>query len=686
MVRTGPMRTLRRALLLGGLLVVTFASAAMLVSASLALSQRKAVERDSDAFMDEQRIADQIVARTYEQQLDAYRFLQRPDTAYLRAFRGHGEEAYSQIRGYLFHELSTEARLQVEGIKEAHQQFEVAAERAFDLAQRGQPDAARQRLEAMDQRAVVLDNAVGRFLHARAAQSEGLRLQHTILGEWIQLAFLVAAGVLALLVLVLSSATRRHVLTPLDHLANTARRLGEGDTSARVPPQAFEEFHDVAVGFNQMADRIEASREKVVAQNQELREALDHLHATQEDLVQHEKLSAMGQMLAGLAHELNNPLAGILGMAECLREELAESPHAETRRKGVDLAGPLEREALRANALVRSLLSFARKPSGTLEPVGLAAAVSTAVGLRAHAFAQAGKTLHVQVPPELYVVAESQKLQHAIVNVVNNALDAIIAGKGEGLVITATSAPGDVVHLDFDDDGTGIEDIGAVFTPFFTTKAPGKGIGLGLPLVQRFVSEFGGAVAASNRHPRGARVTMILREGLRVDHRLRPITGEMRAISAAPGASLSSTTAPTPPLPLVVEPVAEPQRRCVLVVDDEPAIREIQRRLLNRAGIDVITAASGLAARDLLLSHSVDLVVSDLRMPGEMDGAALLAWMERERPALASTALLATGDVSGAASVALPVPPERILNKPFEGAEFVRRVRAALDLEPAVGV
>ncbi len=127
---------------------------------------------------------------------------------------------------------------------------------------------------------------------------------------------------------------------------------------------------------------------------------------------------------------------------------------------------------------------------------------------------------------------------------------------------------------------------------------------------------------------------------------------------------------------------ALPRRQRVLVVDDEPAIREIQRRLLHRAGIDTIAVASGVEARDVLLRESVDLVVSDLRMPGEMDGAALLGWLERERPSLAATALLATGDVSGTASVALPVPPERILNKPFEGAEFVRRVRAALALEP----
>lgn len=672
--------TLRSTLLVTALLVVSIAAAVMVGSVALAMSWRDAVERDSEAFLEEQRIADEIVALTYEQQLAAYRFLQRPDTLHLRVFRARGDSVYREIRGYLFHELSMDARLQVENIKEAHQQFEVAAERAFDLVQRGRWDAARLRLDGLDTRASALDTAVSQFLQARSKQRDAFRLQYQILSQRLRVALFFVAAALVGLGFLLASLLRRRVLQPLDHLASAARRLGEGDVSARVPAQLYEEFDDVAAGFNQMADRVQASREKTVAHNQELREALDHLRATQEELVQHEKLSAMGQMLAGLAHELNNPLGGILGMAECLRAELAESPHADTRAMGRDLAEPLEREALRANALVRSLLSFARKPTGTLESVGLAAAVSTAVGLCAHAFAQAGKTLYVDVTPELCVIADAQKLQHAVVNLANNALDAVVAANGTGLEIRAFPEGEEFVRLEFDDDGTGIKDMGAAFTPFYTTKEAGKGTGLGLVLVQRFVNEFGGTVTASNLPSGGARVTLRLRRGAAVCHGEDWLQTEQ---SARPRARSDA------PLELTPERVAmtsaqdaitkeDEARPRVLVVDDEPAIREIQRRLLTRAGLDVLVASGGAEARDIMLRERVDLVVSDLRMPGEMDGYALLQWMERERPALAKTALLATGDVSGAASVALPVPVERILNKPFEGAEFVRRVRAAL--------
>ncbi len=680
MQRNRRRHTLQRALLLSGLLIVTAAAAAMLGTVKLAMAQRDAVERDSDAFMNDERIADQIVALTYEQQLDAYRFLQRPDSAYMRAFRARGEQVYSQVRGYLFHELSSDARLQVESIKEAHQEFEVAAERAFDLVQRGEATAARIRLAGMDQHASALDAAVRHFLRARAQQRDQFRLDHAVLAQRFQIALIFVASGLVLLVVVLTAVLRRRVILPLGQLTTAARRLGDGEPGVRVAAQEYEEFDVVATGFNQMADRVQASRERDVAQNRELREALEHLRTTQEELVQHEKLSAMGQMLAGLAHELNNPLGGILGMAEHLRTELSQSEHPAVREVGKELAEPLEREALRANALVRSLLNFARKPSGTMESVELAEAVRTAASLRAHAFAQAGKALRVSVPSGLRVIADAQKLQHAIVNVVNNGLDAIVRANGTALDISAAVEGEEFVRLVFEDDGHGFVDRRAAFTPFYTTKDPGEGTGLGLMIVQRFLAEFGGTASASNRDEGGARLTLRLR---------RATAAASEASAAAPDTAACTEPLGQPSGAIAesavsinsVEPTAARRPR-VLVVDDEPSIREIQRRLLTRANIDVVLASSGTEARDFLLRESVDLVVSDVRMPGELDGYALLEWMKRERPTLASNAILATGDISGSESAPIGLPPERILRKPFQGDELMACVRAALALAP----
>jgi signal transduction histidine kinase/ActR/RegA family two-component response regulator len=672
-----PRRTLRRTLFFSGLLILTTAVAVMLGAVSLAMSQRDAIERDSDAFMDEQRIADQIVAFNYEQQLAAYRFLQRPDTLYLVAFRTRGEQAYREMRGYLFHELSVDARLQVESIKEAQQQFEVAAERAFDLARNGEPEAAQRRLAGMDERAAAFDSAVRQFLLARSLQRDVFRREHEQLARRFQIALMIAVLALFLLVILLVGVLRRRVIVPLDHLVTAARRLGEGDTTARVPSQLFAEFDDVATGFNQMADRVQASRDKDVAQNQELRNAMEHLRATQEELVQHEKLSAMGQMLAGLAHELNNPLAGVLGMSEILRDELAASRDDGARRLARDLAAPLASEAARARDLVRSLLSFARKSGGTLGPVPLFATTKLAIGLRSAAFASAGKKLVLDIAPTLYVEAETQKLQHVIVNIVNNALDAMTSDHGTSLRISASVVASGSVHLVFDDDGPGFADLRAAFEPFYTTKPAERGTGLGLTIAQKFVHEFGGSLFAENRVSGGARITIVLR----------------RATAATKGESEMPTPDPESPssnVEAVAEGATGPSaastgaaRRRILVVDDEPSLRQIQRRLLQHENVDVLLAADGEEAREILAVEMVDLVISDLRMPGATDGRGLIAWIAEHQPHLSQRILIVTGDLNGLSTdSATDVPPERVLSKPFTRQEYVSRVRAALERDP----
>lgn len=658
--------TLRRVLLTVTLTVTSVATVAMVASALLAISWRDAGERETAQFLEDQRAVYHMIELARDQQLYAYRAIDTPQEEDFALFHKRGDEAYREIHDYLFRDLARDVRLKAEGVKEAHQQFEVAAQRTIDLIRLGHSDALVVRLDSMDIRAAALDAAAAALLQARSLQRDVAVGRYLALSGRLRGALVVLTIAFACLGVLLAGILRSVVLRPLDQLADAADRLGKGKADARVPVQAYREFDTVATGFNLMADRVEAAAGRSLAQNRALQEALDHLRATQEEMVQLEKLSAMGEMLAGLAHELNNPLSGVVGMAEQLRLELADAPDPRSRKLGVDLAAPLEREALRAGALVRSLLSFARKPAGALQSVELDVAVRTAVGIRMHAFLEARKELEVHVPAGLIVLADRQKMQHAIVNVVNNALDALVEGGGTRLDIRAT-ATHDAVVLEFDDDGPGLMTPGEVFDPFFTTKEPGKGTGLGLSLVQRFMHEFEGSASASNRPEGGARITLSFKPAMGVESANLP--GETAADTLAPPEIADSAITPAPP---------PAQRQRILVVDDEYAIREIERRALERAGYDVRMAASGVEARDLLLNGSFDLVVSDLRMPGEMDGAALIDWMRKERPALARTALLATGNMTGPEHAALPLPPARIITKPFRGTDLVASVRGAL--------
>ncbi|MES2178660.1 MAG: ATP-binding protein [Gemmatimonadota bacterium] len=653
--------------------VVVVASAATLMALYLTQSAGAEIETDRNAFVDEQRIADHIVALTYQQQLEAFRYLQDLKEEHRRAFDVRGDSAEAEMQLYLFQQLSPAARLEVERMKEAHQQFEVTAHRVLELAERGERDEAQRRNAQLAGGAAVLDSSVTGFLLARIAQRSALQTRYAALTARVRVSLALMGVALLALAGILSRQLERRVLAPLNQLIAVAKQISGGDANARVPPQKYAELEQVALSFNDMAASIHRARETTETQNDELRESLDQLHRAQGELVQREKLSAMGQMLAGLAHELNNPLASVLGIAELLRIEMKASNDSATRHLGAELAEPLAREAERARDLVRNLLSFSRKSSGMAEPVALSAAVRIAMGLRASAFTQAGKRLEMEVPPTLYVMADVQKLEHIIINVANNSLDAMSAASGTVLRISATQDGDDRVRLVLEDDGPGFANPAAVFDAFYTTKPADQGTGLGLTLVQQFVHEFGGEVSAENREGGGARVVVRMRSAKPpVQPDLAPAVNPRIASGSHP-----VIPRPQPPRTTAV-PRAPGRRRRILIVDDEASLREIQRRLLSQENVDVLLASNAEEAQQTLLTEPVDLVISDLRMPGRTDGRGLMAWIDATLPHLTPYTLVVSGDTHGAQNGDLELPSTRVLSKPFTRDEYLSRVRALL--------
>lgn len=651
-------RTLRRAVLVGS---VTFGVAATLAILALVLASvniRKALDRSDEQLKVEQRIADHIVDAAYGQQLAAFRFLHQPGPAILRQFRESGLLAYGEIQKYLFRDMPLGSRMKVELIKEAHEDFEVAAHLAFDRAASGESLRVEESVNALSHQGSILQETVRRFIRDRELQREVLRARLETRLLRLETALMAAALVLALSVILMAELLRRRVMLPLNDLSLAVRELGDGVRTVYMPPQRYQEFQLLANSFDRMASRIHDSRREIEDRNAELTQTLNDLRRAQQELVQHEKLSAMGEMLAGLAHELNNPLAGVLGIAEILQSDTAASADPEVRRMGATLVEPLVAESIRARNIVRNLLNFARASEPHLERVRLAEPVAVAVGLCRHRFAQHQYAIEIEVADDLYVVAQTQKLEHVIINVVNNALDALKDGGGSRLRISAATEAG-VVVVRFDDDGAGFQQLERAFDPFYTTKEVGEGTGLGLALVHRFVGEFGGAVTAENLEGTGARVTL-----------------RLAAFRDDAGATNGDVTK-TPAVP-EGDTVPTPTATRVLVVEDEPAIREVQRRLLSRLGCEVTTAANAADACTAILAGEFDLVITDLRMPGAMSGHDLLQWLSRKRPALARTALVVTGDIEADAADGSTLAPDRVLTKPFDRGEYELRVKRAL--------
>jgi two-component system, NtrC family, sensor kinase len=322
-----------------------------------------------------------------------------------------------------------------------------------------------------------------------------------------------ALGIAVLATLVGGAAARR-VVKPMADLVEATRSVAQGDLSRTLPVRQQDEVGALAASFNDMTEALR----QALAQRQELLDSLEHkveertadLKGAQTALVRSEKLASLGQMAASIAHEINNPLAGIVTYAKLLLREIEEGGLETSRQERVLKSLRLvEREGRRCTTIVRNLLDFARQRPLTIAEVDLRAALDEALALVAHQFALKGVALDrtfEDLPP---VRGDFGQLRQCFVNLALNACDATPAG-GSLAVAARPADEGRIVEVDFTDTGSGIapEHLTRVFDPFFTTKE--KGTGLGLSVVYGIVQRHGGEVTVDSGPERGTRVSLRL--------------------------------------------------------------------------------------------------------------------------------------------------------------------------------
>lgn len=420
--------------------------------------------------------------------------------------------------------------------------------------------------------------------------------------------------------------------------------LGVLATSSRVQREftRSEEGVMIAVG-RQLATTIE----KVQLYN-ETRKAYEDLRRTQEQLLQSEKMSAVGQLISGVAHELNNPLTAILGYTQLLESEKLDSRVEEFIVK-------LRKQAQRTQRIVQNLLSFARQHKPKRVHVDLRSVLEDTIALRDYDLKVNNIVVERDFEPVLpSVVADPHQLEQVYLNIVNNAADAMMdGGRGGKLRIQVFTENGNVV-TSFHDSGPGIFDPKHVFDPFYTTKGVGKGTGLGLSICYGIVKEHGGEISASN-HPSGG---ALLQVRLPVAVGEKPVT-ERDRIVARRESRLEGA---------------------VLLVDDEEPVLDFEREVLSAAGLKVSTAVSGAEAVNFLKEEEdYDVVFLDSKIPGTLSSEDVFRWIEQNRTELVPRTVLVLSNVSDP-GVRVFVDATKILClvKPFEVADLLAMARRVL--------
>lgn len=383
--------------------------------------------------------------------------------------------------------------------------------------------------------------------------------------------------------------------------------------------------------------------------------ASQELVSTREQLVQKEKLAAVGQLVSGVAHELNNPLQGVLGYAELM---LAARPSS----RDTEELTAIRDNANRAAGIVRNLMTFAGRTSSARGWQQINRVVRDAVAVREPHLQTSGIELRLEVADRLPLVyVDHARLEDVLVNLIQNA-EAAIASRRDGTVPASgvpRHAPGEIVIttrwqgepdrilVDVADNGSGLreEDLPRVFDPFFTTREVGQGTGLGLSVCYGIVREHGGQITVRNAAVGGAVFTIEL-----------PVMAESLATATAaavPKAAPSAHARPVVPSPsyALAQPpvddlVRDTRKRKALVVDDEESNAALVRRVLAGAGYDVESTTLSRRALVMMERTAYDAVICDVKMP-ELSGQELYGRVCQIRPEMARRFVFITGDIDG---------------------------------------
>jgi two-component system NtrC family sensor kinase len=381
----------------------------------------------------------------------------------------------------------------------------------------------------------------------------------------------------------------------------------------------------------------------------ELKDNLRRLQETQAQLIQADKLKALGTLLSGMAHELNNPISTIQLSVQLLKRVERVTGSIAHRVELIDTA------CRRASRIIRDLLVFARRQPPERGLVNVNDVVQSTLALQAPELQLNHIRVATALEPTPAISADANQLQQVFLNLFSNAIHAMRGAHGGGVLTVRSRRQGAEIAIEVEDTGPGIppKDMGRIFDPFFTTKATGVGTGLGLSLAIGIIETHGGRLGVENVAGAGARFTVCLPAGT----------------EASPRASAAQTT---------IAPATATAAADVLLVEDETSLRRALGDAVRELGYQVVEAATGREALARLRERTYDLVMLDLRLP-DLDGQAVWQRALADDPQLAARVVFMTGDIMSAGTERFLEQTGRpFLMKPFTVEQLGRVIGEVL--------
>jgi PAS domain S-box-containing protein len=360
------------------------------------------------------------------------------------------------------------------------------------------------------------------------------------------------------------------------------------------------------------------------------------------------RLASVGELAAGVAHEINNPLTGVIGYAELLMQE--DVP--EHIKSDLEI---IHSGAKRVADIVKGLLKFARQTKPERTVVDINQVIEVCLRLRAYETETSNIKVTTKLAPDLpLTIADPGQLQQVFLNLLINAETEMKLAHGKGKLTIKTQRADNNIRICFKDDGPGIakENLEKIFDPFFTTREVGKGTGLGLSICHGIITEHEGRIWAESKPGKGSTFIVEL-----------PVVAEKRR--------------PTKRLKATPKTKAAARTK-ILVVDDEPVVRRLLSQILEEEGYKVETTDDGRDALNKIKSHRYSLIMLDVKLPG-MSGSQLYAHIREIGLSLAKRVVFITGDVMGADTEAfLTKAGAPFITKPFEVGQLKAEIRSLL--------